>query len=628
MLDRVVRMDEEIKPVAPPSVARRRRVQRRLVVGAVDDRLEVEADEAAHDVLRRLRTSNGRAGSMFGSEPGRIARRTTEDLPSGPQLGRDSGAIDVDASSRIRPAVGGQSRSARSSGAADAHGPSGSVNGEASRIRRSQVSTLGDDRTVIRRMKGADSVEADDQETGFGIPSLSPLAALNAAWTFAGWAYSTTFGTDPERNTPKVNTTKNNTIKDDTTERTTSKDDTSKADTTKADTTKSNTTEGKTTKGKQSQQDPRGIARSAAVATKKRAAAAIGLADDIGEQHATLDGELSQLGGLKLGGANASNPKTINSRVAKVAEQLDELDARVGPIWSQRQAELAATELAARKSAGVLEGRAQAAGVDVSALTLAIGELDHLGNAVSLTVRRPFVAAIDQACQALTPTVVIAEGYRVARAAAVTALERADTLLPQPAPLPNQQPQELLHKLRSHRSMLDWKTQSCNSIADSATPDWSALSKQVADMTKITKWVDEQCDLAPHRNLGLVSQGDTVIPAGSPSEATKTGGYQELQRLNQTLQCLGNSLEKSSKWPGFPADGEWGSTHLNLGHGLPEGCTYREYYVKPWVHDAKGSDGLCRVVVGSDHRVWYSRSHYGKQPAEGPAYVLLSGVTR
>jgi hypothetical protein len=428
-------------------------------------------------------------------------------------------------------------------------------------------------------------------------------------------------GNEPKRDQPTGNESKSNapTGKQPTGDQPTGKEPRSNAPT------------GKQPTGKQSkpkQQSPQDVARKAAQAAKKRAAAAIAFAEDVGEAHTALDDELGKLERLKLGGANPSNPKTINGRVGKVAEQIDALDALVGPIWSQRQAELAATELAARKSAGMLIGRAQTAGVDVSALTLAVDELDDLGEDVSLTVRGPFVAAVDQACQELTPTVVIAERYRLARGAAVAARDRADTLLPQPAPPPNQKPQELLHKLRSYRSLLDWKMQDCDKIANSAAPDWSALPKQVADLTDKTKWVEKQCDLAPHRNVGLVSKGDTVIPAKSPAEATKTGGNQENQRLNETLTCLRNGLNWGSQWKDFPPDGEWGSTHHNLGHGLPEDCTYREYYVRPWVNDVKGTDGLCRVVVGSDGRVWYSRSHYGKKPAEGPAYVLLTGVTR
>jgi len=622
MFDRAVRVDKEVEPVAPHA-AKHTPVPRRLVVGSADDRLEVEADEVADDLLRRLRRaagpSDGTLGRMegIGSAQGQSSRiRRREDTPLG---GFPAARVTE------RPAGGAMMRV----GSFDDTGQVG-------------------DREVIRRMQATKAVvnadvdveDSDDEEVDAGWDSLSG-ALWNTLWSYGSSAYSQLFGPTPTPTSvgsgstvPTTPADVSGTKTDGAGQKPLRPQKVVDVDNTPTSTTNVSSSAGQDKqepkpKGKQSsskQLSPQESARKAAQAAIRRATALKAWADDIGEEHTALDGELDQLRRLKMGGPQPSNPKTINARVTKVTDQIQALNARVEPGWKKRQADLAARELQTRNAAGVLDGRAETAGVDASALALALDELDGLDDDVSLTVRETFVVAVDKACLALTLTVDLAEQYRAARKAAVAALARADTLLP-PPPLPNQPP-ELLHKLRSWRFLLDSAMQRCAKVADVPQPAWSALPTPMAEMIKQTKWVTAECDLVPKRHAGLVSKGDTVIPAMTQQEATKRGGHQEQQRLAETLQCLSNGLKKGSQWKEFPPDGEWGSPHYNLGSGLPEDDTYREYYVRPWKHDVKGSDGLCRVVVGTDGRVWYTRSHYGKHPSEGPAYVLLIGVTR
>jgi Domain of unknown function (DUF4157) len=94
-------------------------VQRKLAVGAADDPVEVEADRAADDVMRILRSlaaDGSAAGELTHGRPTRVRRHASPDiyqerpadgLASGPEVGMAGGGIAGELSSRITRASGG-----------------------------------------------------------------------------------------------------------------------------------------------------------------------------------------------------------------------------------------------------------------------------------------------------------------------------------------------------------------------------------------------------------------------------------------------------------------------------------------------------------------------------------------
>jgi hypothetical protein len=84
------------------------RIQRKLVVGAASDPLEVEADRMADEVMRVLqRSTSADVGPFAASQPTRIARHAAHDHDRAPEVGRDGGAISGELATRIRSASGG-----------------------------------------------------------------------------------------------------------------------------------------------------------------------------------------------------------------------------------------------------------------------------------------------------------------------------------------------------------------------------------------------------------------------------------------------------------------------------------------------------------------------------------------
>ena len=104
------------EPARSPAVL----VQRKLAVGAADDPLETEADQAADDVMRILRSLTADGSSPPGLGGGRATRvqrhaaadhhdhdHGHDDHGSGPEVGLAGGAISDQLSSRIKRAGGG-----------------------------------------------------------------------------------------------------------------------------------------------------------------------------------------------------------------------------------------------------------------------------------------------------------------------------------------------------------------------------------------------------------------------------------------------------------------------------------------------------------------------------------------